>query len=657
MMITVNFDDFGRLSVDGDTSSPFKLGMQVKELIGGDDEFLDDEIQKIGQELFDNIFSSESRLKKLESALSSGEQVAIKIVAEDKTIHNIPFELLYNGANGGFFAKNITPLIRDIPNSIKRNPQTTLDVINMLIVISLPLEVYKTSPLDPLVELETIYESLENELRDGKINIDVQERANEEDIRKALERKEYQILYFSGHGGSGGLLVMEKDEKGYEERLTEASELANIFAYKNSIRLFILNACESAKSSPVKPSAAHAIYDKLPNATVIANTYSVEDANATKTMRLFFNEFAKNLSPAKSMQQARSSLQKEWFKPVIFASENSPLFALSGRATQKTARLSNTHKEHIVGYVYRYTLTREASNLIENGQKYLVLHGIGGSGKSTMAKYLARFFAGKFGHSLFFDVRDYDSPEKIVDEILKLAKRAGLVEAKTIEKISKEKDEEERIYQKIELFFAHIKGKLFLILDNLEGVAQDENGVLLKNWKEAIKLLTGKDIFILFTSRLKVLEDKRTPYNNTLTISDYNQAEIGFLWNTLSKIDASKADYLYANQQKIFESFGRHPLALSKALEHRPVDLEKMFETSDFKDYFEFYRAYLDKYANDAKKLFSLENSSIAKEFAEGYINIDFINLLKTELLLLTEDKTHYTMPPVVYRYFQKEYL
>jgi len=274
-----------------------------------------------------------------------------------------------------------------------------------------------------------------------------------------------------------------------------------------------------------------------------------------------------------------------------------------------------------------------------------------------MAKYLARFFAGKFGHSLFFDVRDYDSPEKIVDEMLKLAKRAGLVEAKTIEKISKEKDEEERIYQKIELFFAHIKGKLFLILDNLEGVAQDENGVLLKNWKEAIKLLTGKDIFILFTSRLKVLEDKRTPYNNTLTISDYNQAEIGFLWNTLSKIDASKADYLYANQQKIFESFGRHPLALSKALEYRPVDLEKMFDTSGFKEYFEFYKAYLDKYADDAKKLFSLENSSIAKEFAEGYINIDFINLLKTELLLLTEDETHYTMPPVVYRYFQKDYL
>ena len=661
--IHIFFHANGTLQVNDDTPTPFDFTTQVYDVLKQDAPFSLEAKKQIGGEIFDNVFHTPTRKSLLEDALKT-ERLLLRILVDHPSLHNIPFELIYSEDNGGFLLLDgKVLLIRDTPEALSPKQATAKKTINLLIVIALPLFVYERDPLDPLVELEMLYGAMENEIRDARIQIDVVIRSSLEELRDALKRKSYDLVYFSGHGRKGGILALEDGANTHAGREVSASEVADVFANRPEIRLFIFNVCESARSARDNPSLALHLYKKLPNAAVIANTYSVYDDIASSTMRHFFESFKHDFDAAAALKDARIGLKdaSEWFKPVVFAHTSDRLFDLQDTGTaEKSVALNNVSKDHRTTYVYRYTLTRAAADKIETG-KHLTLHGIGGTGKSTMARYLARFFAGKFHHTLFFDLKEMacNSPLEVIDAMLVQARRARLIELAALAALNGEVaayDASEQVYEKTVRFFEAVTGRVLLILDNLEGFAQEKDGVLKKPWAAFIETLLEQDLFILFTSRLKVYKNRRTPFDNILRIEDYTRNEVDFLYRNLHRIDKSRAEYLDRELAAIQKFFGFHPLMLTQVLEHQRDDIALLFDSGVFKEVFEFYRTYFDAHPEASRTLFAMRSHRLNRSLFEPLLTIDFIHLLETDLLLLRRSETHFILPPVIYHYFAPDY-
>ncbi|MBI5208312.1 MAG: hypothetical protein HY934_11075, partial [Candidatus Firestonebacteria bacterium] len=281
-------------------------------------------------------------------------------------------------------------------------------------------------------------------------------------------------------------------------------------------------------------------------------------------------------------------------------------------------------------------IVRKASDLIENNN-HLVLHGIGGAGKSTMAIYLSKFFKPKFTNILFFNFKDdfITKPDILCDEIINLLRRKeliGLSEYKNIFEQIKNLPERESVFKKWNFIEKKLKENTLLILDNLEDIMQDEKGIIKQEWKELIsEILKQKNIFTIFTTRLKLYLTERHPLENILEIEEYTGPEINFLFKNLNK---EKQKYLEAKYKQIIDKFGFHPLSITKAIEQKFDNLERLFNIQDFKNQFEFYRKYFNTYKKDTQKLFFIKYP-FSNKFMEGIFSADFISLIKNKLLIL----------------------
>ena len=338
----------------------------------------EEEARGLGREIFLNIFSTEKRREYLKRALEDlrdEEKIVLKVSSEREKIHNLPFELIYDDEIGFLLKQGHITLIRDIPSTYKKIIPIK-DKVRILFIISLPLETYQKSPLDPLNELKIIYDALSPYIEEGKVEVDVEEKANLKAIRTRLAKGDYNIIHFTGHGIRGGKLLIEDEEDTDKERIISIEEFAQLFRYKD-IRLFYFDACETAKATEATKQIYQALFEKNNLAEVLTSV--------------------------------RLGLSKDWWKPVVFASEpKGHIFEIEKPKKIVKSRIKRLPEETTTRYVYRYALVREASDKIEN-TNYLVLHGIGGAGKSTLAQYLAEFYEGKFRHILFFDLKGDDT--------------------------------------------------------------------------------------------------------------------------------------------------------------------------------------------------------------------------------------------------------
>ncbi|MGI5398387.1 tetratricopeptide repeat protein [Streptomyces sp. CA-135486] len=245
------------------------------------------------------------------------------------------------------------------------------------------------------------------------------------DIRAALEEERFHVLHLSCHAGPGTLTL--EDEAGRPHEV-DAQQFAETLPPGRGVPLMVLAACSTARvpkrwdepdasdGSRTRPeqSATSVAWGLISRGVpaVLAMTDIVSDAYATELTSLLYEELARaeRPDPLSALSRARRSLETvrqrlpvgdpraafpEWPVPALFlAGKPLPLFEHGYETSEEILFREPVLDEgmvvHKVGdFVGRRTeLRRLRAALRDPGRAGVLVHGIGGVGKSTLAAEL-----------------------------------------------------------------------------------------------------------------------------------------------------------------------------------------------------------------------------------------------------------------------------
>ncbi len=385
--------DEDRVSVNKDT--PTRYAIHPEFLRGYYENRLDSgHLKALGKSIFDSIFSTPERRGVIEN--KGQDELIIRIKSDIPKVHDIPFELLNKAPEK---PEELGYLLKDPAITLLREPGNDIiwelpkRPLKMLLILAQPLEKMQSAPIDPLREVEEIKDALGALLEDGFIELFIEERPSFRRLSERLRSESFDIVHYSGHGVKGGYLILEDNENPQRAAQQTPDEFAEIF-HDRPPRLIYLDTCEGARSDSIFPSLAYILSRSLPHCAVVANTASISDRAAAQSVRCFYEKLdSEKFEDA--MGHLRRNSSSEWYKTVLFALPGRCFFQKEAiKVPEKRTRVEYGLSRPDIGstYVYRYRLVRKASDIIEQ-ERALLLHGLGGTGKSTMAQYLAAFSA------------------------------------------------------------------------------------------------------------------------------------------------------------------------------------------------------------------------------------------------------------------------
>lgn len=136
--------------------------------------------------------------------------------------------------------------------------------------------------------------------RDG-LDFDTRWAARTDDLLLALNETDPQVVHFSGHGGSGGLVVVGSDVS--RPHSVDAGALTRLFkVFRGDIRVVVLNACFSL---PQAEAVAEVV------GCAIGSRTEISDAAAIIFSSAFYRAVAFGHSVGVAFEQARTALDLE----------------------------------------------------------------------------------------------------------------------------------------------------------------------------------------------------------------------------------------------------------------------------------------------------------------------------------------------------------
>jgi hypothetical protein len=148
------------------------------------------------------------------------------------------------------------------------------------------------------------------------------------DLRTALRNGEWHVLHFIGHGmldsqsGEGALVLA--DDNGAAQPLP-ASHLGRLLADHKSLRLAVLNACQSGAGSAhslYTSAAATLIRRGLP--AVLATQFVIQEQASLELARTFYTALAEGAPVEGAVTEARIAISLahsntlDWAAPVLY---------------------------------------------------------------------------------------------------------------------------------------------------------------------------------------------------------------------------------------------------------------------------------------------------------------------------------------------------
>jgi hypothetical protein len=285
-------------------------------------------LHTFGQALLERVFTGDVRTA-LDVSLAqarredAGLRIRLRLGAAPE-LADLPWEYLATPARGFFALSRHTPLVRylELPD-----PEPSLRVdgpLRMLVMVSNPIN----SPvLDVESEWSRLNAGLASLVAAGQIEIERLDKASLSLLRLRLERRDYHILHFVGHGGfdsagQAGLLLLEDDREG--PVTATADDLAIILDDHASLRLAVLNSCEGARSGTRDPFAGTAqtlVRRGLP--AVIAMQFEITDAAANDFARGFYSALGVGFPVDAAVAEGRKEVfargnRLEWGTPSLF---------------------------------------------------------------------------------------------------------------------------------------------------------------------------------------------------------------------------------------------------------------------------------------------------------------------------------------------------
>ncbi|WP_437985163.1 CHAT domain-containing protein [Sorangium sp. So ce117] len=266
---------------------------------------------------FGEVFSANR-----EYTRQSGRGVRVKVVTPDARLALVPWELLCSHRGDYLSLSEATPLVRYV---LVDKPQTSLRVEPPLRVLGV-LSTGGERPLDLGRERACIDLELDALRRKGLVEIEWLEEPTSQALLDVLDRKEWHIVHFAGHGTfdpltSQGLLSMTAEGGGRGH--LRANDLRVLLRDRPSVRLVFLNSCDGAVGDTREFfSSTAALVAEAGIPAVLAMQFPISDTVAIRFARRVYRQIAAGAPLESAVTQARKDIyisgSLEWATPVLF---------------------------------------------------------------------------------------------------------------------------------------------------------------------------------------------------------------------------------------------------------------------------------------------------------------------------------------------------
>ncbi len=295
-------------------------------------------LPEIGSALFQALFPEPIRRRWDECALAVGDQPGRGLrllLKSDPTcrdtveIHRLPWELLRDPRTGAFLAlSHRTPIVRQLAlddGAVLEEPEPARR-LRLLAVVSL-------GPSDEPLDLDREWRTIEAALSD-RPSIELTRLVNPTfgELTETLRDGRFHVLHYMGHGfhdphsGEGSLVLTSGEGM---TTLLSAERLAQVARDVDSLRLVVLNACDTGRS----PQSGHAAFTSLAHAlirggvpAVLAMQVPIPDAAAIDLSRTFYRHLAAGRAVDEALAEARIAIYATdsggasgaWAVPVLY---------------------------------------------------------------------------------------------------------------------------------------------------------------------------------------------------------------------------------------------------------------------------------------------------------------------------------------------------
>ena len=214
--------------------------------------------------------------------------------------------------------------------------------------VALPLRVLGVSArpvdlpaLDAQRERDDISKAFQQRLTPGDVHIEWLPEDRWTDLADAIRSHPWHVLHIMSHGGfdeDAGCGYVQLSADDGTARPISAVDLARLISENPSLRLVVLNACESAFTGAggvFTSTAAKLVREGV--AAVVAMQYEITDDAALVFASSFYGQIARGEPVDRAMTRAREAVKMtngslEWATPVLFlSSEETQIFEVPER--------------------------------------------------------------------------------------------------------------------------------------------------------------------------------------------------------------------------------------------------------------------------------------------------------------------------------------
>jgi tetratricopeptide (TPR) repeat protein len=362
----------------------------------------------------------------VDAALEAGASDAAQREAQEAATQllGLPWELLHDGKRFLFQGAQPVRVRRRLPGIEAFDVPMVATPIRILLVTARP-EDDACGYIDHRISALPLVEAME--ALPGQVELDLLNPPTLEALADALEqaraaRRPYHVVHFDGHGvydrrvGLGGLCFEAVEESGKLDRrahtVVYTRDLGPLL-HQHRIPLVFLEACQSAQAEQASESVASELL-KVGVASVVAMSHSVLVETARRFVGAFYAALAAGRRVGDAMLAGQNALHRDsfrgtifrvgdlrlqdWFVPVLYQEKDDPqLFArTASRQTREDfqaalrRRLGKLPEIPATGFVGRSRELLALQRLLHR-ERYAVIRGQGGEGKTTLAAEFARW--------------------------------------------------------------------------------------------------------------------------------------------------------------------------------------------------------------------------------------------------------------------------
>jgi hypothetical protein len=495
----------------------------------------------------------------LDLAAASGRLVTLVVRTGDPAALGFPWELLSLPRHPLPVREGLAEIVRRIPHpgddaDPARDPApsvppphlsvlafTAAPVEDLQIAAGPGAEGFADADLFWEREQERLMAAFEDLLSEGRGHLSLPDTGDTETLRRQLAlRSRPGLVHISRHGGAAVsptgtplpvLFLEDGDGRRAPESARDLLSWARATPGAASLELVVLAACSTAGApaqgrgsglqSAAVPAAATrneaaGLAEALVDgglARVLGMQSTISDEGATAFTEAFYRSLARGTDLPAALRAGRVELaaagrKHEWAVPTLLVrGDAGPLAAPEGSALPPADVLTVPRRAFQLagisyldaGYVGRRDAERKLGRAFDRGEPVLVIHGLGGMGKSTLASHFLQRRQDQGARLLRLHAGRRLAPERLLDEVAALVKVSRPAHLPLGEAELAFRNSLSREFGRVE--------PTMLYLDNFEDNQDEEGAFLDPGLGEAVADLAGLGrggFRLLITSRVPV---------------------------------------------------------------------------------------------------------------------------------------------------------